>query len=360
MKNHEKSLELLNLPSYINVSGQVREKVQHTILQTTTTDFTNVEVTTNPTTGKKTAKRVNKTTVTYSSVPVSQKFGAYALNLISSYVNSFGYNPIGIDSNGKITLDKPRELKTIEIGPMAGQKVYFGGSKVEIVPTAFGHNFELKGFEPTSNVTVMRKNRTITGSVSIKSTGEYTVSNVRTSTMNNRNTSMTIEAIKTATGMTEDELADLCKTVFSIHTVDDNTHVTDLAANIVVTGDKYKGDVYINGIDSENIPYTTLTASMGLKFPQIVQRWRLYNGDTVNEGVYGSTWMKQMSHSENNEITIVAGDKFSYDEATKTLTYDQSKETHLWYQFECLPAQGKNEGWEYILDLRTGLEVKRK
>ena len=360
MKNYAKSLELLNVPSYVNVSGQVRFKTQHTILQTTTVDSTNVEVTVDPVTGKKTAKRVRKTTVAYSSVPVTQNFGGYGLNLVSSYINSFGYNPIGIDASGKITLDKPRELKTISDGPMAGQQVWFGGLKVEITPSEFGHHFQVKGFEPTAPITIMRRTVSISGTVSIKATGEFTVTNVSTTTTNQRNTSMMLEDLKIASRLTEDQLAEMSKTIFAIHNVDDNTHVTDLAANIVVNNGKYKGDAYINGIDSENIPYTSLIASMNMKFPQFVQRWRLYNGGQVNESIYGSTWMKQMAHSENNEITIIAGDSYSWDEASKTLTYDKKLPTHLWYQYECLPAQGKNEGWEYILDLATGQEVKRK
>ena len=132
-------------------------------------------------------------------------------------------------------------------------------------------------------------------------------------------------------------------------------HITSTSTEIVADEHTYKGITYYNGLDaSVNKPSGQIT-SYGKTYPGHVQRWILkqwnQDGTVSGGGVYGQAWMKQYQSSEDSTITIVAGNQTSFDEATKTLTYDSSKLTELWYQFEELPAQGKNWCGETIIEL---------
>lgn len=371
MENLQKAIELLNIPDELGIfNGQLQKKITPQILETVTTDFTNVEVTVNPTTGKKTARRVQKVTKEYSVINKEEKFGGYALNTISSWMNAFNYEYLGENNEGVHQLFSPEFQSTVKVGPFAGQTYNFNWSKIDLIKTETGANLDFmwdQGIntdsqgnpianELDSRVIIQRRNRVITGSISIKSTGEFTVSNVRTTTSRPNTASVTKGYLLAAMNIEELDLAEMLKVRFEVKDQPHETHVENIGCSITVNGNLFKGDVFINGIDSEQIPYTTLTASMGLKFPNFVQRWHLYNGD-INDLVYGSTDTITFGASESNDITVIAGDSFSYDATTKTLTYDQSKPAELWFQFECLPAQGKNEGWTIAIDLKT-LEKK--
>ena len=382
MENISKSIELLNIPEALGIfNGQLQKKITPQILETVTTDYTNVEVTVNQTTGKKTAKRVVKVTKEYSVTVKEEKFGGYGLNTISSWINGFGYEYLGENNEGVHELFSAEFEGITPVGPFKGNKYRFNWSKIDLTKTETGANLDFmwdQGInvnpdgtpianEADSKIVIQRRNKIISGSISIKATGEYTVSNVRTSVSKPTTTSVTKGYLLGAMETEELDLAEMLKVRYVVQDQPHETHVENLACDITVevingipdlvySKIKVKGDVFINGIDSENIPYTTLTASMGLKFPNFVQRWHLYNGE-VNDAVYGSTDTITFGASESNEITVVAGDSFSWDVATKTLTYDQSKPAELWFQFECLPAQGKNEGWTIAIDLKT-LEKK--
>ncbi len=369
MENLSKAIELLNIPDELGIfNGQLQKKITPQILETVTTDYTNVEVTTSLT-GKKTAKRVVKVTKEYSVITKEEKFGGYGLNVISSWINGFNYEYLG-ETEGVHQLFSPEFQGTINVGPFTGKTYNFNWSKIDLIKTDtgaildymwdqgrntdnFGNPIEN---ELDSKVIIQRRNRIITGSISIKSTGEYSVTNVRTTTSRPTTATVTKGYLLGAMDIEELDLAEMLKVTFVVQDQPHDTHVENIGCSITVNGNLFKGDVFINGIDSEQIPYTTLTASMGLKFPNFVQRWHLYNGD-INDLVYGSTDTITFGASELNEITVIAGDLFSYDATTKTLTYDQSKPAELWFQFECLPAQGKNEGWTVAIDLKT-LETK--
>jgi hypothetical protein len=375
-ENLNKVLDLLNVPEELGIyNGQIQNKTEYQILETTVRDDRFYEMVLNPRTGKMVPKRITKTWKEYSVIEKKQKFGYYGLNLISSYIHSFGAAYTGINAEGKHELFSPEFTGKISVGPFKDKSYHFNWQRVEIEKTANGCIFTEthdQGISVDSNgnpipneadyrIVIQRRDKSIVSSFSSNLKGPAPIfSNVRETLINRNPASVTKGYLLENMNIDENALADMTKVIFECIDVPSTTHVESLAANISGAGNVYKGDIYINGMDSEQIPYTNLIASMGLKFPQVVQRWRLYNGDDVREKVYGSTWLKQMSFSELNEITVIAGDAFSWNESTKTLTYDASKPTHLWYQYECLPAQGKNEGWEYILDLNTGLEVTRK
>jgi hypothetical protein len=355
--NPSNAARLLNVPQgFTKYNGQIQKKIQYEIVEYRLTDNTNVDTIN----GRLT--RIAKVTSTFRSEPVTQSFGAYALNLCSAYLNSYG-----LSATSDSTMFKPSFTATATVGDFAGQTYFYGYNSVLISRTGSGYNYSVTSW-PYMNtetnglpaitpwITIKQINTTRTGTVSINQRRmTYTVSNVSETTSRPTFVRYTKDQIESRSGMTTDQIADARKVIFQIFPTSGTTHVNSLAADIVVSGNKYKGDAYINGIDSEGIPYTTLTASMGLKFPQFIQRWHLYNG-VVNNSVYGSTVTITFNASELNEITVVPGTSFSYNATTKTLTYDQSKPAELWYTYECLPAQGKNEGAQIAIDLKTGVK----
>jgi len=368
MENLSKSIELLNIPEALGIfNGQLQKKITPTILETVTTDYTNVEVTVNELTGRKTARRVVKVTKSYSVVNKEEKFGGYGLNTISAWMNGFGYEYLGEpEIVGRHELFKDEFQGTVQVGPFTGQTYNFNWSRIFLTKTDSGANLDFmwdQGInvksdgtpvenEADSRVIIQRRNVVRTGSISIKSTGEFTVSNVRQTTGRPSTTSVTKGYLLESMGVEELDLAEMLKVRFEVKDQPHETHVENIGCDITVTDNKFKGDVFINGIDSEQIPYTTLIASMGLKFPNFVQRWHLYNGEQ-NDLVYGSTETIVFGASELNEITVVAGNVFSYDAVNKVLTYNQNEPAELRFQFECLPAQGKNEGHTIAIDLKT-------
>lgn len=371
MENISKSIELLNIPEQLGIfNGQVQSKTEYEILETTVRDDRFYEMVLNPRTGKMVPKRITKTWKEYSVIPIKQKFGVYGLNLISAYINAFGHSYSGINADGNHELFSPEFEGTIKVGIFKDKTFHFNWQRLELEKTANGcliHEMHDEGRSSTFSgpianeadfqITIQRRDKSTVSSFSSNiGKGDPIFSNVRTSIINRRPASVTKGYLLSNMNSDENTLAEMMKTTFECIDVNHAAHVENISCDITVTGNKFKGDVFINGIDSEQIPYTTLTASMGLKFPNFVQRWHLYNGD-VNDTVYGSTDTITFGASELNEITVIAGDSFSYDATTKTLTYDQSKPAELWFQFECLPAQGKNEGWTIAIDLKT-LEKK--
>jgi hypothetical protein len=139
--------------------------------------------------------------------------------------------------------------------------------------------------------------------------------------------------------------------------LDPSTHITSTSTEIVVSGNQYKGITYYNGLDASVNPPSGLITSYNKTYPGHVQRWILKqwdeNGEPVlsGNGYLGQAWMKQLQRSDDSTMTVVAGAVTSYDEATKTLTYNSAYATELWYAFEELPAAGKNWGGETIIKL---------
>lgn len=136
-----------------------------------------------------------------------------------------------------------------------------------------------------------------------------------------------------------------------------DTHITSTSTEIVVSGDKYKGITYYSGVDAAVSKPSGKITSYNKQYPGHVNRWILKQWDaegqpiTIGMGVLGQVWMRQMASNEDSEITVIAGGRTEYDDATKTLTYDSTLPTELWYSFEELPAQGKNWGGETIIKL---------
>ncbi len=145
-------------------------------------------------------------------------------------------------------------------------------------------------------------------------------------------------------GKTIEELEEALKTDIGCATLNRDTHITSTSIEIVKEGNEYKGITYYSGIDASVIKPSGKITSYNKSYPGHVNRWILkqWNPDGTTAAlagnVYGQTWMKQYSSTEDNTINVVAGDFTSYDATTKTLTYNNSLKTELWYAFEELPV----------------------
>lgn len=353
--NPSNAATLLNVPQeFVKYNGQIQKKIQYDLTEYRTIDFTNVD-----TINGKLVKKVD-TTYTYASVPTTQNFGAYGLNILSSYIHSFGYS---VQSDSE--LNKPAFWGTTPTGPFMGETYYFGYSNVNIIPMSGGYNYEVLSYPYMTTETnglpaitpwmsIKQVTTTITGSVSISQPRfEVKITNVRKNTGKQTNVKYTKDKLEKQSKLSEAQISNYTKTVFQIFTTSGNTHCNSTGTKINKNGSTYSGTVYFNGADAKTINYKNLMASYGMKLNSYVTRWHLYNG-SVNNSVYGSTFTKQMTENELTDITIVAGSSFSYDGATNTLTYDANKPAELWFQYELLPAQGKSPSWESRINIATG------
>lgn len=158
-------------------------------------------------------------------------------------------------------------------------------------------------------------------------------------------------------GKSEDELNYELRTETFCTPLDPATHITSTSTEVVITGNQFKGITYYNGVDASVNPPSGMITSYNKAYPGHVQRWILKqwdeNGQPVISGMgsLGQAWMRQFPSGEDSTMTVIAGAATSYDAATKTLTYNSSYVSELWYTFEELPGQGKNWGGETIIKL---------
>ena len=163
--------------------------------------------------------------------------------------------------------------------------------------------------------------------------------------------------IPTLFGNSVEEIENELRTDIFCSPLNRSTHITSTSCEIVSSGSQYKGITYYSGVDASITRPSGKITSYNKSYPGHVNRWILkqWNQDGTTAApsgsVYGQTWMKQYSSQEDNAITIVRGSVTSYDESTKTLTYNGSLKTELWLTHEELPGQGKGWGGEDIIVL---------
>lgn len=356
--NPTNAVNLLSVPAqFVKYNGQIQSKVKWDLTEEITIDRTNVDTIN----GK--LVRVIDTTYRYIATPTAQQFGYYSLNLLSNYINSFGYDVVS-DSE----LNKPGRWATVNVGEFAGQSYYFGYSSVKITPANNGYAISVYSYPymtvetngmPTSNhwITIKQTTTIITGSVNLNQrTLTVTKSNIKAVKGAAVNVRVTKSDLEARSKKSESEIAELTRTVFQVTSTNGSLNCNSMATSLVRSGIKYSGTVYFNGHDAKTINYRSLNAPYGQKRNGYVTRFHLYNGEVKNL-VYGSTFTKQLTESELAELNVVAGSSFKYDANSNTLTYDANKPAELRFQFELLPAQGKQPAWETRIDLSTGAEI---
>lgn len=348
MENTTKALELLNLPVELSpVNGQITTVTKNKIVINKTYDFLrfgskamlpqNVKYTiTSKSEVEINANAIN--TIDSFQTQSVELFGAYAYNLLANYIHGFGYS-----------LQSPTQLVDNQSNNTMSISSTSNGWDLVCTVTPFIENTanpKLRGDAYDLYIT------TITGQASRKPDGTLTIIKENKTTSKARSNSVTKNELE-AIGLSVQEIMDMTPRTFNVSTVNSDTHVTSMAMDIEKEGDVLKGVVYINGIKSSDIHYTSLMASYNKLFPDFVFRWMLYNGQN-NSMTTGATWLKQYNSSDDNSIIVKNGSVFAVN--GNEVTYNSAIDADLVAYMECLPAQGKNENVAAIIDLATSSE----
>jgi hypothetical protein len=340
MENISKSLELLKLPEeFFAIDGQINKKVENSLVEYCVTDFT--KMVKNPVTGKLEPTK----TSTFKIESTESLFGAYAFNLASTHIHMADMDVVEMTPTS-FKLYKPYKEFTTN-----GLTYWIGWSEVNIIQTATGWDYVFtneQGMNTTMAGPVPHDENIVTKSILRKDF--IKTSSVTPTSFSKSYPKYTIAQLKQKTGMSDVELAKAFSWTWKVVAKDDNTNCLSLATDIVINNNQVTGEVYINGIISNAIQYRTLTASYGQKLPGFVTRWKLYH-PSLQTGMYGAAWSTQMASTDDTTLNLVKGTSISYDSATKTLTYLEG--SSLVFDFEFLPAQGKNETWGTELNLDT-------
>lgn len=343
MQNLEKSLRLLQLPTeFAPLNGQINRRVENSLVEHCITDFT--KMVRNPLTGRLEPTK----TSTFKVESTESLFGAYTLNLACNHIHASDMDIL------EMTPTSYRLYKPYMEFTTNGLTYWIGWSEVNINKTAAGWDyifFNEQGMNTTMSGPVPHDENIVTKTILRKDyVKTATYDGVALNKFTKSYPKYTIAQLKQKSGYSDLQLAQAFSWVWKAVAKDSSTNCLNLATDIVVTDSQVRGEVYINGILSKDIPYTTLTASYGQKLPGFVTRWKLYN-PILQQGAYGSVWYLQMNSTQDTTINLVKGDKISYNDVTKTLTYIPG--STLVFDFEFLPAQGKNETWGTELNLDT-------
>jgi hypothetical protein len=340
MQNLDKALRLLQLPTeFAPINGQINKRVDSSLVEYCVTDFT--KMIKNPATGKLEPTK----TITYKVETVESLFGAYTLNLASTHIHSSDMDVM------EMTPTSYRLYKPYMEFTFNNQNYWIGWSEVNITKTSTGWDYVIfneQGMNTTMAGPVPHDENIVTKSILRKDF--IKTSSVTPTSFSKSYPKYTIAQLKQKTGMSDVELAKAFSWTWKVVAKDDNTNCLSLATDIVINNNQVTGEVYINGIISNAIQYRTLTASYGQKLPGFVTRWKLYH-PSLQTGMYGAAWSTQMASTDDTTLNLVKGTSISYDSATKTLTYLEG--SSLVFDFEFLPAQGKNETWGTELNLDT-------
>ena len=361
MQNLEKALRLLNLPAEIGaINGQINKRTTKSLIENCVMDFT--KMVKNPTTGK----FEPTTTYTYTVESTETLFGMYAINLAAMHIHSTDMEIVSM-ANNTFTFYKPYKEFTIDtildsngqlvnLPAGSGQKSWVGWSEIKIVPTAKGYDYNLyyeQGFNSYFGVQYPH-DENITWRSLLRKTYLKTSSTPNPTRFTKSYPKYTIAELKKKTGFTDRQLAEAFGTTWHVEFKNHETHCLSIGSDIVIVdADTIKGEAYINGILSKDIPYTTLISSYFKPLPDFICRYKLYNDKftTSGDNVYGTAWNRFFSSTQDTTLNLQKGDVVAYNATTNTLTYPPN--SRLVFDFEFLPAQGKNETIGAVIDLDT-------
>jgi len=362
MQDINKTLRLLNLPSEMGaMNGQINKRTVKTLVENRIHDFT--KMVKNPTTGKMEATK----TSTFTIETTMSLFGAYSLNMAANHIHWGGFDVVDM-SDGAFTMYRPsKEIDLPYEADASGNivkretplKGWVGWAEIRVIPTAKGHDYNFY-WEQGDNVT--RTGLPIEHDVNVMTRSilrrEYiktaTFDGVASKKFNKSYPVYTVAQLLAATGMNEHQLAEAFGHVWHVEPKSSETHCLNIASDIIMVDDNtVKGEAYINGVLSSEIDYTSLISSYGKNLPDFVCRYKLYNEKFTKAGdnVFGTAWYKYFAPGQDTSLNIVLGEEVNYNEETNTLTYPV--DSKLVFDFEFLPAQGKNETVGACLDLDT-------
>lgn len=154
---------------------------------------------------------------------------------------------------------------------------------------------------------------------------------------------------------------------------DPGKYVCNVFTRIVNTGPGvYKGEIFVNGINIDNINEGALITSFGKTGMSFTPRWKFLNGCAKGDGndhpvplnEYGNAGTCDAIQGTNSpaflSVNVIADTQFSYEQGDglgngDVFYYDSSKPFWLWFQAESYQAQGKNEGSDSFYDISNGV-----
>lgn len=361
MQNLEKALRLLNLPSEIGaINGQINKRTTKSLVEICLMDFT--KMVRNATTGK----FEPTTTYTYNIESTESLFGMYAINLAAMHIHSNGMEIVSMDNN-TFTFYKPYKEFTIDtildangqivnLPAGSGQKSWVGWTEIKVVPTAKGYDYNFyyeQGFNNYFGVHYPH-DENITWRSVLRKTYLKTSSTPNPTRFTKSYPKYTIAQLKQKTGFTDRQLAEAYGTTWHVEFKNHDTHCLSIASDLVIVDENtVKGEAYINGILSKDIPFTSLISSYFKNLPDFICRYKLYNSKftTSGDNAYGTAWNKFFASNQDTTLNLQKGDVVAYNSTTNTLTYPP--DSRLVFDFEFLPAQGKNETTGAAIDLDT-------
>lgn len=323
MENIANALRVLNLPDeFSKHNGVFTSEIQYSLVEKRINDFTKLVK--------------GKPTITSTFEVRSKVFGStgYVFNMLHDFIHFNNYDVV--DTN---TLKKDRVYGETFWYPEGN--ITISDNVITFVGNPFKNVLPNGQPEPTGglnpSITILREDYVKTKSFfSTKPNKSYP--------------SYTLDQIEALSGLTFDEICNAFRTEKLIWTPSGDTHVTSVGVKVDIADNTYTGKVYYNGIDTKEVKPSGLITSYGKVYPGHVTRWNLYNGD-VNNSAYGSSIFIQDNSSEDTTITVVAGEKYSWDSLTRVLTFNANIPATLSFQYEELPAQGKNQSAMEIIQL---------
>ena len=334
MENITKALRVSQLPdSFAQYNGRFTYKTSGFIVEKKIHDFT------------KRVKGQPTITSTFEVRSSNNRVTGYAFNLLSDFIHDNGYDVVADDLLYKPHMDNLSN----DLGAFPGKVYWIGFGEMRLEKGKFTHirnpfkNTTTTGLpEPTGGVnpsiTILREEYVKTASgLSTRPSKSYP--------------SYTKSDILAKTGLTFEEFCEVYANVFTVQTdVSSNTYVLSVGVDVETDGLTYQGSVYYNGINTKDFKPSGLITSYDKTYPGHVTRWILYNGK-INVESYGATALIQDASSAINDIKVVEGDEFSWNSETRTLTYNKNFPAELHFQYEELPAQGKNQSDLHVIQL---------
>jgi hypothetical protein len=355
--NPAKATSLANLPpECVEFYANSNEFVQYSITKVVLSDFTKKD----PITRK-------PPLTTYSFRVDSAKFSGtagYILQYLDAYDNTFMYTNYGWQGNSyKWFLAS--KVFTVTQGPFAGQT--YRHPEGSLVINRNGNQYEMvRSGDMWANVNAQTDSAgyplTSQPWMDVKTEYRYKLFLGREGLGATSTNRVFKNDMYAATGWNDAMVERFTRQVTRFNSTSTVGKLTHHACDIEVSGNTYKVVPYFNGIKFSDINYKSLITSYGKLYPGYVVRWKLFNGAKYpSDYVYGCTWVKEFKPGEgvDNSLKIVADTQFFYDAATNTLHFDNTtiEDPILWGEYEEYPAQGKNDGDQCFINLRTGKKV---
>ncbi len=153
--------------------------------------------------------------------------------------------------------------------------------------------------------------------------------------------------------------------VWEASTIATSNHLANAFSTLSLNDGVVSGNFYVNGKDFREFePFGSIVFPFGKAGQDFCVDWVLYNEhvdltpDWVSEGNFGEGARVRIAEKEDAKAFTVNvaetdGEPF-YDAETHTFFYNPSKQSLLAIVPTLLPAQGKNDDYECLIDLKTG------